>query len=70
MDKDFVLRGFNTEEGDLELLFTANERATALHVAKLWQARGWMPFLYSRTYNGIFNVLYNYRNHKERRLAA
>lgn len=71
MDKDFVLRGFNDIEGDLESLFTSNERALALHVAKCWQARGWMPYLLSRTYDGKFQVLFNYRNasHKQRKAA-
>ena len=70
MEKEFVLRGFNQEEGELESFFTGNERATALHVAKMWLLKGWMPFLYSRTYNGTFNVLFNYRNAEKKRKAA
>lgn len=66
----FVLNGFSGDE-DFQSLFTHGERATALGVAKEWLRKEWHPFLFSKTYDGKFKVLLNYRNasHKQRKAA-
>jgi hypothetical protein len=74
MEKLYTLDGFHQVEGDIQSLFTSGERATALAIAKVWLEHGWNPVLFSKTYDGKFQKLFDYRNHKRikksRRQAA
>ncbi len=58
------LRGY--ENGD-EMLqyFTLNEKDTALHIARLWDMRGWQPYLLQKTYDGKFSVLYSNKQYRK-----
>jgi hypothetical protein len=53
--------GFVTPAGDIQALYT--EREVALDHAKLWYAKGRKPVLFSKTYDGQFEFLYNYKNY-------
>jgi len=59
--KAYILNGQHPIEGDIQANFTDNERETALGVAAAWYAKGWKPYLYSKTYDGQFEHLFNYR---------
>ena len=60
----YTLTGFIRGKGEQVQYFTQGEKALALHCAKSWYAKGWMPYLYSKTYRGDFKVWFNYRTVK------
>ena len=70
-DKTYVLNGVLpapvkdgnniTPAGPIQLLFTNGERETALGIAQVWYEKGYKPYLYSKTYDGQFEHLFNYR---------
>ncbi len=58
-----VLKGWNPAmQEECEALFTSGEKATALAVAAAWDARGYKPWLFSKTYDGDFKTLYNWES--------
>ncbi len=61
-----VLRGWCKVEGELESVFTLNERKAAIHVARNWAKKGLQPFCYVQGHN--FEVLYDWK--ARRRKAA
>jgi len=61
-----VLEGFNGIEGDLRNEFTVTEKATAMGIAELWNVKGWKPVLYSKTYDGRFHTIYNYKSRQRK----
>jgi hypothetical protein len=63
----YVLKGFKpngSNRGPQEQLFTHNEKATAVAIAKRWHAKGWKPYLFSKTYDGDFKVWYDHKTAK------
>lgn len=50
-----------TPDGPIQSLFVESERETALAIAASWYAKGWKPVLFSKTYDGQFETLYNYK---------
>ena len=52
-----------TPAGPIQSFFTENEHDTALAIAKVWYGKGYKPVLFSKTYDGQFETLYNYRNY-------
>lgn len=52
-----------TAMGLIQALFVESERDTALAIAREWYAKGWKPYLISKTYDGQFDTLYNYRHY-------
>jgi hypothetical protein len=60
----YVLQGYIKGKGDQEQLFLHSEKDLALHVAKAWYARGWKPYLFSKTYDGNFKVWFDFRTVK------
>lgn len=71
LDRTYILKGI-APKGPQEQNFTHGEKATALAIAKEWNAKGWKPRLISKTYRGDFKVWYDYRTVKApaRRKAA
>ena len=57
------------ENPEYQLCFTDNEREIALEIANLWLAKGWMPFLFSKTYNGKFQTLLDFRQRTKKKAA-
>lgn len=57
----FKSDGVVTPAGPIQALFVDSERETALAIAASWYAKGWKPYLFSKTYDGQFETLYNYR---------
>lgn len=49
-----------TPAGPIQSLFTEGEKETALAIAASWYTKGWKPYLFSKTYDGNFAVLFNY----------
>lgn len=54
--------GHVTAAGPVQQLFTENEYDTALAIAKVWYNKGYKPILFSKTYDGEFETLYDYRD--------
>jgi hypothetical protein len=61
--------GHVTPAGPIQSLFVENERETALAIAGEWYAKGWKPLLFSKTYNGQFETMFNYK-YKDRGAKA
>jgi len=57
----YVLNGEHPKKGPQQSLFTHDEHDLALHVARLWFKRGWKPYLFSKTYDGVFKVWFDWR---------
>lgn len=66
----YVLKGFIRGDDEQVQYFTHNEKDLAIHVAKSWFARGWMPYLFSKTFDGNFKVWFDYRTAKPAKKVA
>lgn len=53
----FVLKGTHPVEGQVEQLFTVNERDAALGVGRAWLSAGWRPRLLFKSWDGRFSWL-------------
>jgi hypothetical protein len=52
-----VLKGTHPIDGEVEQLFTDNERETAIAIGRAWQSEGLRPRLLSKSWNGQFRWL-------------
>jgi hypothetical protein len=55
------------KEGPMEALFTENERQTALAICRSIFDKGQRPRLISKTHDGEFKTLFDYRNVQKKR---
>ena len=53
----FVLKGTHPIEGEMEQLFTLNERETAIAIGREWCRIGWRPRLLLKSWDGRFSWL-------------
>jgi hypothetical protein len=52
-----VLKGTHPIEGEMEQLFTSNERDTAIAIGREWFRNGWRPRLLVKSWDGRFSWL-------------